>query len=142
MAALTPEQCIYAHDALHELNPKGWVVWNDFWAMVDRLQTKRPIVSCTAPTSTSIRLTSDQGSQPMYGLATQLKELCSIDREDAHTYSSDDMTDEKWIALQELMTFWGVVLNPQPPLRLNMQQVFPHACTVNPSGSQGGSSYS
>ena len=35
MMALTPEQCIYAMEALHELNPKGWVIWDDFWRMVN-----------------------------------------------------------------------------------------------------------
>ena len=143
MMALTPEQCIYALEALHDLNPKGWVIWDDFWRMVNRLQTKRPVVSCTAPTTTSIRITSDHGSQPMYGLDVQLQQECSIVREDAHTYTSDDMTDAKWFALQELMTFWGIILHPQPPLQLNMPQVFPHAkttCFADLMGNQAGPS--
>ena len=113
--------------ALKDLDPVNFRVWPGWAAMIDRLQTKRPIVFVSAPTETSLRVTSDRGSQPMFGLKAPLVNLCEIKYSAPGVYTSDSMTADKWLEFQGLMTFWGVVIQPEAPLALNSPQVFPLA---------------
>ena len=122
--AFTPEQAEMCKSALKDLDPVNFRLWDGWAPMLDRLQSKRPIVFVSAPSETSLRVTSNMGSQPMFGLNPLLKAHCGIEHDAGNSYKSDDFNGEKWLEFQALMTFWGVVIQPEAPLALNAPQVF------------------
>ena len=121
-----------AKDALSELHPSAIRIWDEFEPMVQRLHTKRPIIYASAPTATKLRVTSNRGSQPMFGMKDKLTELCGVVYEEPSVYVADEMTEASWLEFQNLCTFWGVVVVPEPPLVLNAPQKF--ACVAPASG--------
>ena len=112
--AFTPEQAYMCRDALRALDPGAFRQWPGFLEMVERLQSKRPVLSVSAPDPNSLRILSSHKSQPCYGLSDQLRSICSVIHEGENVYASDEMTDQKWADFQDLMTFWGVIIKPCP----------------------------
>ena len=71
------------------------------------------------------------GSQPLWGLKDQLYKLCDFRHQSQGIYLCEHMTSEKWEEFQELMTFWGVIIDAKDPLKLDKPQIF--KCKPKPS---------
>ena len=111
-------------DALKPLHPSAFREWADFRLMMARLANKRPIIEVRELATEVVQISSNMKRQPMYGLEDQLEEEFGFQFIGNDVYASDKFTAARWALFQEFATFWGIILNPFPPLILAQPQVF------------------